>query len=166
MTSHEIVVRFGRAFDVRTGNGAFLSDVREVTAPFADRESAEAAMREVTVTVRPVHDAGAEDYRPVVAGEVMTGELSPPPESDDPFGEAIRYQTAAMRASLIADLSISNRELARDLRELEGIRVTAPLGTRCPGCGIPDDTPMDSAPLPVTDDEARSYRTTCGRRMD
>ena len=39
-------------------------------------------------------------------------------------------------------------------------------GTRCPGCGMPDETPMDSAPLPETDDEARSYCTTCGRRMD
>jgi hypothetical protein len=39
-------------------------------------------------------------------------------------------------------------------------------GTRCPGCGTPDDVPMDSAPLPETDDEARSFCTTCGRRMD
>lgn len=39
-------------------------------------------------------------------------------------------------------------------------------GTRCPGCGTADEVPVDSAPLPATDDEARSYCTTCGRRMD
>ena len=72
MTAHELVIRFGRSFDIRTPRGAFLADVREVTVPFADRESAEAAQREITVSVRPVHDAGGEDYRPVVAGEVIT----------------------------------------------------------------------------------------------
>ena len=40
-----------------------------------------------------------------------------------------------------------------------------PLGTRCPACGIPDDQPMDSAPLPAGD-EARFYCACCGRRLD
>lgn len=71
MSSYEIVIRLGRPFDIHTANGAFLADVREITVPFADRESAEAAQREITVHVRPVHDAGGEDYRPVVAGEVI-----------------------------------------------------------------------------------------------
>lgn len=71
MTSHEIVIRLGRPFDVRLGNGAFLADVREVTVTFNDRKSAEAALREIGLSVRPVHDAGGEDYRPVVAGEVV-----------------------------------------------------------------------------------------------
>lgn len=47
------------------------AELAEVTIPFADRESAEAALREVEVFVRAVHDAGGEDYRPVVAGEVL-----------------------------------------------------------------------------------------------
>ena len=68
---HELVIRFGRPFDIRTPDGAFLANVREVMVPFADRESAEAAQREITVCVRPVHDAGNEDYRPVVPGEVI-----------------------------------------------------------------------------------------------
>ena len=66
-----MVIRFGRPFDVSTPGGAFLADVREITVPFADRDSAEAAQREITVCVRPVHDAGGEDYRPVIAGEVI-----------------------------------------------------------------------------------------------
>lgn len=69
--THEIAIRLGRPFDIHTPNGAFLADVREITVPFADRESAEAAQREIAVSVRPVHDAGGEDYRPVVAGEVI-----------------------------------------------------------------------------------------------
>lgn len=71
MTSHEVVIRFGRPFDIRTTGGAFLAGVREITVPFADRESAESAAAEISVSVRPVHDAGGEDYRPVVAGEVV-----------------------------------------------------------------------------------------------
>ena len=71
MTAHEVVIRFGRPFDVSTPGGAFLADVREITVPFADKESAEAAQREITVSVRPVHDAGGEDYRRVVPGEVV-----------------------------------------------------------------------------------------------
>lgn len=69
--THEVVIRLGRPFDIHTNWGAFLADVREITVPFADRESAEAAQREITVSVRPVHDAGGEDYRPVVRGEVV-----------------------------------------------------------------------------------------------
>lgn len=71
VSAHEVVIRFGRPFDVHTTGGAFLASVREITVPFADRESAEAAQREITVFARPVHDAGGEDYRPVVAGEVV-----------------------------------------------------------------------------------------------
>jgi len=70
VTAHEVVIRLGRPFDIRI-RGEFR-DTTEVTIPFADRESALAASLEVTVTVRPVHDAGGEDYRPVVAGEVLT----------------------------------------------------------------------------------------------
>ena len=69
--THEIVIKFGRPFDIHTDWGAFLAGVREITVPFADRESAEAARREITVSVRPVHDAGGEDYHPVVSGEVI-----------------------------------------------------------------------------------------------
>jgi hypothetical protein len=71
VSAHEVVIRFGRPFDIHTNWGAFLADVREITVPFADRESAEGAQREITVSVRPVHDAGGEDYRPVVPGEVI-----------------------------------------------------------------------------------------------
>lgn len=71
MTSHEVVIRLGRPFDIRTSGGAFQAGVREITVPFGDRESAEAALREITVSVRLVHDAGGEDYRPVVTGEVV-----------------------------------------------------------------------------------------------
>lgn len=72
---HEVVIRFGRPFAVAI-RGEFR-DTTEITIPFADRESAFAAHREVTVTVRPVHDAGGEDYRPVVAGEVVTADPRP-----------------------------------------------------------------------------------------
>lgn len=71
MTAHEIVIRLGRPFDIRAADGVFLASVSEITIPFADRDSAEAAQREIAVLVRPVHDAGSEDYRPVVAGEVV-----------------------------------------------------------------------------------------------
>jgi hypothetical protein len=70
---HELVIRFGRPFDVTMPGKNFLASVCEVTVPFLDRDSAEAAQREITVSVRPVHDAGGEDYRPVIAGEVITG---------------------------------------------------------------------------------------------
>jgi len=70
VTSHELVIRFGRPFDAQV-LGTMLAGVREITVPFADRESAEAAREEVTVSVRPVHDAGGEDYRRVVPGEVV-----------------------------------------------------------------------------------------------
>jgi len=72
VTAHEIVIRFGRPFDIRI-RGEFR-DATAVTIPFADQQSAEAALREVTLSVREVHDAGAEDYRPVVAGEVVPTE--------------------------------------------------------------------------------------------
>ncbi len=71
MTAHEVVIRFGRPFDISTSSGAYLAGISEITVPFADRESAEAAQREITVHVRPVHDAGGEDYRREVPGEVV-----------------------------------------------------------------------------------------------
>ena len=74
---HELVIRFGRSFDVQlrgTHSGApfAFTSTSEITVPFADRESAEAAQRDITVHVRPVHDTGGEDYRPVIRGEVIT----------------------------------------------------------------------------------------------
>lgn len=69
-TEHEVVVRFGRPFDAQVF-GTVLAGVREITIPFADRESAEAAQREISVCVRPVRDIGGERYRPVVAGVVV-----------------------------------------------------------------------------------------------
>lgn len=74
MTAHEVVIRLGRPFDVQV-NGR--SGVREITVPFASRESAEGALSEMQVFIRPVHDVGGENYRPVVAGEVLrlAGEL-------------------------------------------------------------------------------------------
>lgn len=71
MASHEVVIRLGRPFDIRTGDGEFITGVREITIPFANTASAEAALQEITMTVRRVHDAGGEDYRPIVAGEVL-----------------------------------------------------------------------------------------------
>jgi hypothetical protein len=73
VTAHEIVIRLGRPFDIQTGDGAFLAGVREITVPFGDRESAESAHREITVHVRPVHDAGGEDYRSCWRGSHGTG---------------------------------------------------------------------------------------------
>lgn len=71
MTAHELVIRLGRPFDLQGDGGQFLAGVREITVPFGNRESAEAARREISVSVRPVHDAGGEDYRLVVPGEVV-----------------------------------------------------------------------------------------------
>jgi hypothetical protein len=89
VTSHEIVIRLGRAFDVLIddefktpprlwiGEEDRFQKVTEITIPFADQASAEAALREIELSVRVVHDTGGEDYRPVVAGEVVraAGEL-------------------------------------------------------------------------------------------
>ena len=69
MTAHEVVIRFGRPFSIAI-RGEFR-DATEITIPFDNRESALAASLEVTVSVRPVRDAGGEDYRPVVAGDVI-----------------------------------------------------------------------------------------------
>lgn len=83
MSAHEYVIRFRHPFSV-TVDGKWQHNVREIAIPFADRMSAEAAGCEITTEVRPVHDAGGEDYRPVVAGEVIKepreliiGEASP-----------------------------------------------------------------------------------------
>jgi hypothetical protein len=70
VTAHEVVITLGRPFDI-TANTFSVYDVREVRVPFADQQSAEAAAAEVVVSVRAVHDAGGEDYRPVVPGEVV-----------------------------------------------------------------------------------------------
>jgi hypothetical protein len=76
VAAHEIVIRFARPFDVQVG-GKFISDVREITVPFGDQQSAEDALTEVEVSVDQVHDAGGEDYRPVIAGEVIApGEIA------------------------------------------------------------------------------------------
>ena len=109
MPAHEIVIRFGRPFGIRI-RGEFR-DTTEVTVPFADRESAEGALREVEVFVRAVRDTGGEDYRPVVAGEVV-------PED---FERAAREHEARMRASIIApkpDAGDVRRDLVRDMRDL------------------------------------------------
>lgn len=75
MTVFEVVIRLGRAFDIQTGNGSFVAGVREITIAFpGGREFAEAALGEVQMSVRQVRDAGGEDYRPVVAGEVVQAE--------------------------------------------------------------------------------------------
>lgn len=70
MSAHEIVIRFRRPFSVVT-DGKWQHNVREVTVPFADAASAADAAREIAIEVRPVHDAGGEDYRPIVAGQVI-----------------------------------------------------------------------------------------------
>jgi len=78
VTAHEIVVRLGRPFDIKLQGVPFaFVSTREIAIPFADLESAEAALREVGMFVRPVHDAGGEDYRPVVAGEVIPADPRP-----------------------------------------------------------------------------------------
>ena len=74
VAAHEIVIRLARPFDVQVG-GTFVNNVREITIPFGDQRSAEGAFAEIQVSVRRVHDAGGEDYRPVVAGEVVRNEL-------------------------------------------------------------------------------------------
>jgi hypothetical protein len=88
--SHEVVIRFGRPFDIRI-RGEFR-DTTEITIPFDNRESALAASLEVTITVRPVHDAGGEDYRPVVAGEVVRT------EADEQFAADLAAAAGAERA--------------------------------------------------------------------
>lgn len=89
MTAHEVVIRLGRPFDVLIddefktpprlwiGEEDRFQKVTEIRIPFADQASAEAALAEVSLSVRAVHDTCGEDYRPVVAGEVLraAGEL-------------------------------------------------------------------------------------------
>lgn len=75
--SWQVVVEFGRDFDIeiigrhKSGPPQYVRSPEGIAIPFNDRESAEAAQREIRVYVRPVHDAGGEDYRPVVPGEVV-----------------------------------------------------------------------------------------------
>ena len=75
---YELVIRLGRRFSADAGDGVFRP-VREIRIPFAGgREAAEAAQREVQVFTRRAHDAGGEDYHPVVAGQAGPGyELIP-----------------------------------------------------------------------------------------
>jgi hypothetical protein len=76
VTPHEVVIRLGRPFSVRLKrkdgqpDDAFAT-VTEVRIPFANRDAAESAQRDITVYVRQVHDAGGEDYRKVVKGDVI-----------------------------------------------------------------------------------------------
>ncbi|HEX3388842.1 MAG TPA: hypothetical protein VHT94_07375 [Streptosporangiaceae bacterium] len=76
MNQHEVARRFGRPLSARispevpgTPPGYFVT-VSEVRIPFADQANAESAMTDIDIRVRPVHDAGGEDYRPVIRGEV------------------------------------------------------------------------------------------------
>jgi hypothetical protein len=83
MAPHEIVIRLGRVFDVLIddefkkpprlwiGEEDRFQKVTEIRIPFADQASADAALAEVSLSVRAVHDTGGEDYRPVAAGEVV-----------------------------------------------------------------------------------------------
>jgi len=72
VTAFEVVIRLGRAFSVRLdGRDRFITAAEFVTIPFANRETAEAALRDVQMSVRQVHDAGGEDYRVVVPGDVV-----------------------------------------------------------------------------------------------
>ena len=124
MTAHEIVIRLGRQFDVQTDHGAFCDNVREITVTFNDRESAEAAQREITVSVRPVNDAGGEDYRPVVTGEVVQT------EADVKFAAdlAMAVLEERMRAVIVApkpDLGDLRGDLARDMRDLRELEVNS-----------------------------------------
>lgn len=78
MTQHEVVIQLGRELDVQLREGpsgpkVFSANIREITLAFNDRESAEAAQRDITVHVRQVRDADGEDYHPVVASEVIEG---------------------------------------------------------------------------------------------
>jgi hypothetical protein len=91
VTAFEVVIRLGRPFDVEThvtagGTGRITSGVREITIPLTGgRESAEAALGEVQMSVRQVHDAGGEDYRPVVKGRVLLpGEVALPLDWESP----------------------------------------------------------------------------------
>ena len=80
MNSWQIVIELGRKFDVEV-NGDYHTITPVITIPFGDRESAEGAQRDIHVWVREVHDAGGEDYRPVVPGEVIRespGTYEPP----------------------------------------------------------------------------------------
>lgn len=80
--SWQVVIALGRPFDVQVHDTNTSRDLarryastREITIPFDDRESAEGAQRDIRVWVREVHDAGGEDYRPVVPG-VVVGDAS------------------------------------------------------------------------------------------
>jgi hypothetical protein len=72
VTAFEVVIRLGRPFSVRLdGRDRFVTADEFVTVPFANREAAEGALRDVQMSVRPVHDVGGEDYRVVLPGDVV-----------------------------------------------------------------------------------------------
>jgi hypothetical protein len=137
VTAFEVVIRLGRPFDIQTGNGRIVSDVREITIAFpGGREFAEAALRDVQMSVRQVHDAGGEDYRVVVPGDVVkSGEtvVVEWAEAD----RAIIDQTARMRASILApkpDLGDPQGDLNRDMRDLAELEMLDPgKVVRCSG---------------------------------
>jgi hypothetical protein len=108
VTAHEVVIRFGRPFDIRI-RGEFR-DTTEVTIPFADQESAEAALREVTLSVRAVHDAGGEEYRPVVAGEVV--------ETEAEFAADLARAVGAQRERERSRAAIPPPKPDRDMNDL------------------------------------------------
>ena len=113
MTAHEIVIRFGRPFDIRVGD-RWVEGVREITVPFTfgDATVAESALADMSMTVRQVNDAGGEDYRPVVAGEVL---------HDRDAEHLLAVQTERMRAVIAApkpDLGDVQGDLDRDFRDL------------------------------------------------
>jgi hypothetical protein len=114
VTSHEVVIRFGRSFDIRI-RGEFR-DTTEITIPFADQGSAEAALREVTLSVRAVHDNGGEDYRPVVAGEVVDGPAVPELPENDPETDALMVRLFYGEADAEEAISVHDalRKSARD----------------------------------------------------
>lgn len=70
MNSWQIVITLSRPFDVEI-NGKYLSGVRTVKIPFATILEADDALTQMVTEVREVHDAGGEDYRPVVPGVVL-----------------------------------------------------------------------------------------------
>ena len=95
MTAFEVVITLGRPFDVQIRNhdnerryASFGESTIAITIPFADRASAEAAQREISVSVRQVRDAGGEDYRTVVAGEALVaGHAFQAPPADWNWGD-------------------------------------------------------------------------------
>lgn len=130
MADHELVIRLGRPFDVQIG-GRWHEGAREITIPFARREDAEGAQREVQLFVRQVHDAGGEHYRTVVQGSVerpgtdLSGRVADAIRGDPDLMSRLTSELdrhdAVMRRSILApkpDLGDPDGDLRRDLRDL------------------------------------------------